>query len=190
MTIMYSQCETCGGLAKKQGEHVKKFARFCSDACRWKRYRPKAVGRDHLRRKLSTCWNCKKSFRPKRVDATTFCSRDCSYAWIATHSPKGFMKTAPLNWAKQSKRRRRAARKGQQPFKPIEIFERDGWCCQICGKMVDKNAKFPQPRTPTLDHITPIIAGGVHSRENVQCAHLSCNVRRREVGYAQARLFG
>jgi 5-methylcytosine-specific restriction endonuclease McrA len=30
-------------------------------------------------------------------------------------------------------------------------------------------------KPPSLDHITPLAAGGPHVYENVQCAHLQCN---------------
>jgi hypothetical protein len=43
---------------------------------------------------------------------------------------------------------------------------------------VDPEAKFPDPMCPSLDHITPLLAGGEHSRTNTQLAHWYCNVRK------------
>ena len=48
--------------------------------------------------------------------------------------------------------------------------------CAICGKPVDFSLKFPDPMSPTIDHIIPIAIGG-HPSDigNMQLAHLACN---------------
>ena len=60
----------------------------------------------------------------------------------------------------------------------LKVFERDGWICQICGKDVDKYAKVPNKRTPTIDHIISLIKGGSHTYDNVQLACYVCNCRK------------
>lgn len=48
--------------------------------------------------------------------------------------------------------------------------------CALCGRPVDFGRKFPDPWSPTLDHIVPISKGGAPaSLENLQLAHLQCN---------------
>ncbi|MDD6230406.1 MAG: HNH endonuclease [Lactimicrobium massiliense] len=48
--------------------------------------------------------------------------------------------------------------------------------CAICGKPVDFSLKFPDPMSPTIDHIIPIAKGGHPSDlANMQLAHLACN---------------
>ena len=70
-----------------------------------------------------------------------------------------------------------------------EIFERDGWICQICGKAVWRNAKWPHPKSVSLDHIVPVSKGGSHTRENVQWSHVGCNSSKCDkVGGYQLRL--
>lgn len=59
---------------------------------------------------------------------------------------------------------------------PIEVYERDGWACQICRKPVDREVQWPNPWSATLDHIDPVTAGGVHDDGNLQTAHWYCNV--------------
>lgn len=48
--------------------------------------------------------------------------------------------------------------------------------CGICGRPVDKNLPFPNPWSPTVDHIIPVQKGGDPvNLENLQLAHLACN---------------
>ena len=50
-----------------------------------------------------------------------------------------------------------------------EIFWRDGYTCQYCGKAT---------REPTLDHVMPRVRGGTHTWENVVTACVPCNHRK------------
>ncbi|WP_183407726.1 HNH endonuclease [Nocardioides marmoriginsengisoli] len=76
--------------------------------------------------------------------------------------------------------RRRAIKKGAtvEKFSHVEVFERDNWTCGICSELVDREARWPEPLSVSLDHIIPLALGGDHSRANTQCAHLACNVRK------------
>lgn len=65
-------------------------------------------------------------------------------------------------------------------FTRTEIFERDGWICQLCNEPVDRNARARASKSASLDHIYPLILGGEHSRANTQCAHFGCNARKRD----------
>lgn len=69
-----------------------------------------------------------------------------------------------------------------EKFSSLEIFDRDGWICQICLKPVDKTLKYPNPMSKSLDHVIPIAASGSHERKNVQLAHLVCNKRDNSRG--------
>ena len=58
------------------------------------------------------------------------------------------------------------------------VYERDAWRCQLCGKRVGRKLGPNHPRRPSLDHIVPISAGGEDVTENLQLAHLCCNVAK------------
>jgi HNH endonuclease len=74
--------------------------------------------------------------------------------------------------------RRRAVKLNTEieQFVDTEIFERDGWRCHICRRQVRRNAPGRHPLSASLDHIVPLSKGGTHTRDNVACAHLKCNM--------------
>lgn len=81
----------------------------------------------------------------------------------------------------REKARRRYERKrcnGKVGYEREEIFERDGWTCQLCGEQVDRGARFPDPAMASIDHVVPVAEGGADTPENVQTAHLGCNWSR------------
>jgi len=89
--------------------------------------------------------------------------------------------------------RERARRRGITVVEKVSLrylVERDGARCQLCGKRVKLNVLVPHPLAPTVDHIIPVAAGGVHSRRNCQLAHFRCNVRKNWRGDGQTRLWG
>lgn len=53
--------------------------------------------------------------------------------------------------------------------------------CGICGKPVDMSLRYPNPMSKTVDHIIPINRGGHPSDlENLQLAHLTCNLEKSD----------
>lgn len=89
--------------------------------------------------------------------------------------------------------RRRARKRNAlvERFDDVEIFERDGWRCGLCGDRVDRSLQYPDVMSASLDHVVPLDQGGEHSRANVQCAHFICNSQKGAAGEPQQlRLVG
>ena len=74
---------------------------------------------------------------------------------------------------------RRADRIGQnrtQLEKNKQTILKTQTVCGICGLPVDMNLKYPDPLSPTIDHIIPLAKGGHPSDlSNLQLAHRCCN---------------
>lgn len=82
------------------------------------------------------------------------------------------------NW-RHVQRRRAALRSAEaEMFSPREIYARDKWICGICGDLIDRTRRAPDPASPSIDHIVPLVLGGPHTRANTQAAHLGCNSRK------------
>lgn len=87
--------------------------------------------------------------------------------------------------------RNRALRLGAtvvEDVRRLDIFERDGWLCQLCGEPVEAPGR--EPRSATVDHATPLAEGGDHTYANCITAHYACNTavkRHRDLAEHWAR---
>jgi len=66
----------------------------------------------------------------------------------------------------------------------VEVYERDGWICQICFEPVDRAADSNDDWAPSLDHIVPASKGGTHELTNLRLAHRWCNCIRSDEVWA------
>lgn len=89
-------------------------------------------------------------------------------------------------------RARRALKRGAKAerYTLDEIASRDKYRCKLCGKRVAMTRKYPDPRSPVIDHVIPIVEGGDDVKANVQLAHFVCNARKRQYGTQQLALIG
>lgn len=79
------------------------------------------------------------------------------------------------HWAENAKRRARAAGAPVvELVKRQEVFERDGWICQLCGLPTLRETGH-HPMSASVDHIIPLAEGGDHTYDNCVTAHLACN---------------
>lgn len=67
----------------------------------------------------------------------------------------------------------------------FDIYERDKWKCQICGRKVAKTSVYPDLMSPSLDHIIPLSKGGSHEPANVRLSHFLCNAKRGNRGHTE-----
>lgn len=128
-------------------------SKYCSKLC---------LGRanaDRLERHDSVCVECHNSY--SGTSRQTFCSRSCR---------RKFSRRIRIDRIRN--------KENVQRFSPREIFERDDWVCHICGGACDPTVSWPTLLAATLDHLIPLSRGGQHTRDNVKCAHYSCNSRR------------
>lgn len=58
------------------------------------------------------------------------------------------------------------------------VYAQSNWTCHLCNKRVSRRLKYPHPKSPSLDHITPLSwrqNSPGHVWGNVALAHLRCN---------------
>lgn len=92
---------------------------------------------------------------------------EAAKAWLAANP--GYM--AEYN------RRRRAIRRNAT-IGPVDLEALWTGRCGICDEPMDRDLRHPDPMSKSVDHIMPLARGGSHSQDNLQWAHLICNIRK------------
>lgn len=156
-------CARCGASMENRDPR----SRHCSSLCRNRDYEGAVVGT------VRQCRFCGCDFAPTK-GTHVFCNRSCRAR-------------ADLNRNREAYNRRNAARRARErgavvvdaaPFTREQVFDRDGWICQLCLAPIDWNLTGRSPLAPALDHVRPLSRGGSHTLDNVQASHFGCNARK------------
>jgi len=168
--IHLCQCKECGRpfYARRKGKTL------CSRECALARGRRAfAVYASKNANKQYVCCICGEAFEAPYGDKRRVtCSNECSQEQARRQGAK----------ASAMRRARKYGNGKVESIAPRAVFERDHWVCGICGGKVDGKLKAPDPYSASLDHIVALAAGGTHTWDNVQCAHLICNMRKHDRG--------
>lgn len=167
------QCPICGRSLNLTAAPHK---RHCSKDCAKQAALLKRIAASS--KALSRCRECGQEFLSEYGDKhRVFCSDTCG----RKHHDR----------LAKAKRNERVRDRWVAHVHPLEIAERDGWRCQLCGRKVKRGVVAPHPLAMTMDHIVPLARGGMHEPANVQLAHFICNSRKgATVGEEQLRLIG
>lgn len=135
-----------------------------------------------------TCELCRESYvpryPPKAGRQQRFCSKSCKRAWENGARPP-YSKRIVTGMARKTELRRIRIQRRRETWDGVtdaEIFERDRWRCGICGQRIGKSLKYPHPRSKSVDHVVPLVAGGDDTAANKRASHLDCNRRRGHRG--------
>lgn len=71
-----------------------------------------------------------------------------------------------------------------------QLGDRDAWRCVHCRRSVRPDLSFPDPGSPSFEHLVPVSEGGTDEAANLALAHLSCNLKRGVGGTVQLALVG
>lgn len=183
-------CKGCGESASV----TEKSARFCSNECwgAWKSERaaagracrerearlPVYVGPSHVTH-LPDSHPVMQDEQPGTWH-TLFVSGPCK--WCAGHftAPAASYETRSLYCSTSCARSFNRSKRGRftvpHPVRQ-QIYERDGWQCQLCGFAVDPDLDPTDKWAATLDHIEPQSHSLFpdHSEANLRLAHRWCN---------------
>lgn len=164
-------CQRCG----KESIGVRPTQRFCSKRCaRTPRY---DLVRHTLQYPLTTSGQAQQPAKAATPRTWYGCTCEgCGTTFIAsTQRPH----CSALCGKRASRTRRKAMERGATKLERVyraRVYERDNWCCQLCGEPVDRDPERPtDSMAPSLDHILPLARGGTHTYDNVQLAHFGCN---------------
>lgn len=151
----------------------KRSAAFCSKRCKdTARNRSRQAVLDAAKGERACVWCADPIPQSMRSDAK-FCSEDCNSAAHQVTRKMAKRAGVPRNPALVSRQ---------------EIADRDGWRCGLCGGRVSKDRRHPDPLCPSIDHVIPLARGGTNDPDNLQLAHLRCNLRKRALTHEKGDL--
>jgi 5-methylcytosine-specific restriction endonuclease McrA len=146
---------------------------------------------DNPRRKQCGKPECKRAFNVERIRDWNRDYHAKHGAWPHRQYPESqraasrrrrqrvghWRKQYPERAAAYDARRRAlvAQARTDEVFAPVDVHTRDGWACQLCYQPIDQSIAWPDPMSPSVDHVVPLSRGGAHALHNVQSAHLGCN---------------
>lgn len=123
--------------------------------------------------------------RPKCIecDRPAIARERCRSHWNALRrQERGRENEAWNDRARAAYHQRRARKKNPdgriEQITTADVAVRDREMCGICSTAVDMTLIYPDPGSPSLDHVIPLSRGGEHTWENVQLAHLGCNWKK------------
>lgn len=154
-------CEVCGGEVRRStAGHPRKY---CSRSCSNKAVRVRAVAEGRV---------CSVDGCGRAASSKGLCGSHYSAEWGRLNPDR--------NSARAHRYRARKLAAFVEDVGRIEVLERDGWVCHICGESIGKELEFPHRLYGTLDHVVPLSKGGLHCLDNVKAAHWICNSLKRD----------
>lgn len=161
------KCAECGVLfLRLPGRGFK----YCSEYCK------PVKERSWLKQTMTimSCAECNEPFIPDTAHAQVkYCGRKC------------LKKSIELSEKCRTRKALRRAKKYTSgrcdPIDPIKVFDRDGWCCYLCGDETPKSLRGKhKPKSPEMDHVIPLNRDGTHTWDNVRCACRACNLKKSD----------
>lgn len=152
-------CAHCGDtFTPKRRDRIYCYGKHCPQSA----YHARVAKGDALRvvARVANCDGCGSEFHAKHPSAR-WCSKTC----------------ANRHWG--NVRARQRGQLSEARYTDLEIFERDGWRCHLCRKLVNRDVPRLHLDGATIDHLIPTSLGGVDEPSNVATAHWKCNRGKR-----------
>ena len=207
--LVFVECLSCGtvkevnsisfrGRCKTQGHCDKCFPHYLTPGQREKMKRQKVA--KQIKRQDETIKKEKKEIG-KKLKANQIGLRfykECNLAIIPTNKTycdncltEHHRANARKGWRQKDINRRTRAKQGRRD-KDItleKLYERDNGICYLCGRVCDwkdyeiKQGAFVVGRSyPSIEHVTALCNGGLHTWDNVKLACFECNsVKGRKI---------
>lgn len=180
--VFFGECDVCGAWfsARKSG------GRYCSSACSYEEEKRRARDKwnagykdsDAAQRRREkarlhriaawepyTCQAC--GAESVGFSGRLYCSTECARSFVRKRCRKR------LGRRYHQKRAKMYGVDYEPGITLDKLAERDDGICGLCGEKVV--AEWPNLMSGSIDHVTPMSAGGSHTWSNVQLAHFLCN---------------
>jgi hypothetical protein len=160
--------QTCVGCSEQFTFVVKRGhrRRFCTKECSNKKYQQSTEGKAY-----------QKIYRV--TDEYKLYQKEYQQSDKCKLKVKKYRQTDKGKSARLKKSQSRRAWKRDAFVEDVDVrvlLDLQGGACSLCSQPILSYIKYPDPMSLSLDHITPLIRGGLHSYANCAATHLRCNL--------------
>ena len=121
-----------------------------------------------------TCFRCDKPVTGRQRNAK-WCSERCAVkAWQEANRDRYL----ELGRRHASRRRAQILAVECENFTEADVRMTYGDDCYLCDGRINFRLRWPNRKSPSLDHVQPLSRGGAHALSNVAMTHLDCNMRK------------
>ena len=149
--------------------HRDKRSRHCSPRCRDRDYEGSVIGTTRH------CRHCSAPFSPKR-GTHVYCSTTCRNRSDVARNREAYNRRN----SERRARERGAVIDNASTFTRTDVFDRDGYICQLCFTPINWTLTGRHPMAPSLDHVVPLNKGGEHTLANTWTVHFACNASKSD----------
>jgi len=120
------------------------------------------------------CVVCGK-WRDGAIRNQRFCSAACNILDWKRRNPE---RVRELGREHIRRRRARILETQVDKFTDKDVRMAHGDICYLCNEKINFRLKFPNPKSPSLDHVIPLSRGGTHTLDNAAMVHYVCNQKK------------
>lgn len=139
----------------------------------------KARRRVHYLANREKCYADAAKWRAANVER----HRANARSWAARHRAENLDHVREVGRRAMGRRRARLRGLPSEPYTLVELLERDGTDCVLCGNPLNLTASYPDPNAPTVEHLECLSWPGATAGDtpsNCGVSHWGCNNARRD----------
>ena len=157
--------------------HAEKFEKIAAQKEERQRQAEEAKARKKLLRRMLKALNK----REKQMAMTKECEV-CGNMFVAKHVTQKYCCDICRHKHDNRAKEKRIYQNGKPDLSIslTRLYMRDMGVCALCGKRIDFDCDSNSNDYPSIDHITPLSKGGLHTWDNVQLACRGCNSKKRD----------
>lgn len=190
-------CRGCERERSAAREASTPYPRVCKDCKqpfeKWNDFKTTGSHSARCRHCYNTAHMRRLHLRQAATDISYQACPHCGVTFVRRATPTQLIRTHCSTRCQRASKRQhrehvlRTRTRSGETIHLLLLGERDGWRCHLCGRRVTE-IRGNENRSPSIDHLVPVSAGGTHTWDNVALAHRICNIRRSDTGLAQLRL--
>ena len=183
-----ASCPHCEETERQKKQEVERIQRGLRKAQEEEEHKLREAERIRRFDEIHICKICGCAYTPRQYMESCglkfysnpgYCSSTCKKRYAADKRQE-WKKKSHKHSSKHYSRARKLGLPRERGVNLINLIERNGLTCAICGLPCFYEGDGKGDLYPSIDHIIPMSKGGGHTWDNVQIAHRICNTNKRD----------